>query len=355
MVRAAGEAGSLARHYRYLLAIQSWDSRPAGALGRRGGKADSAADAGAGRTICPGREWFEHADDPAGRRRREEACRRSTRQPECLTDKIEVYGSEKLAEWCNQHPAVAARWTLVPEGLWTFDDWARSEEHRIPFQASARIESDLSRARAQLDFEVPNEAESALHLHVRGLPGVGKTRFALELCRDAPWRDAVIYVRQADDIRLSELIDTTAEAPDIRLVVVADEAQPERLEPLRDSVGRTNGRVRLITVGNCHTPDPTRIPQIAIEPLHPDAMRRVVSGWYPDMPPEHVDFVMNFAAGYMKLGRLAADAVDKEPSATLPNLLARREIRRILDSLLGDGDRRCALRCGGSDPRWLER
>ena len=150
----------------------------------------------------------------------------------------------------------------------------------------------------------------------------------------------MIYVRQADDIRLSELIDTTAEAPDIRLVVVADEAQPERLEPLRDSVGRANGRVRLITVGNCHTPDPTRIPQIAIEPLHPDAMRRVVSGWYPDMPPEHVDFVMNFAAGYMKLGRLAADAVDKEPSATLPNLLARREIRRILDSLLGDGDRR---------------
>ena len=133
--------------------------------------------------------------------------------------------------------------SLVPEGLWTFDDWARSEEHRIPFQASPRIESDLSRARAQLDFEVPNEAESALHLHVRGLPGVGKTRFALELCRDAPWRDAVIYVRQADDIRLSELIDTTAEAPDIRLVVVADEAQPERLEPLR-VLGRAGERTR---------------------------------------------------------------------------------------------------------------
>ena len=277
---------------------------------------------------------------PSGAHRRRGKLIDDARRAGLPTDKIDVYGSEKLAEWCNQHPAVAARWTLVPEGLWTFDDWARSEEHRIPFQASPRIESDLSRARAQLDFEVPNKAESALHLHVRGLPGVGKTRFALELCRDAPWRDAVIYVRQADDIRLSELIDTTAEAPDIRLVVVADEAQPERLEPLRDSVGRANGRVRLITVGNCHTPDPTRIPQIAIEPLHPDAMRRVVSGWYPDMPPEHVDFVMNFAAGYMKLGRLAADAVDKEPSATLPNLLARREIRRILDSLLGDGDRR---------------
>ena len=256
------------------------------------------------------------------------------------TDKIEVYGSEKLAEWCNQHPAVAARWTDAPEGLWTFDDWANSAEHQIRYQASRRIKSDLSRARAQLDFGTSNEAESALHLHVRGLPGVGKTRFVLELCRDAPWVGAVLYVRQADDIRLPELIDTVAEAPDVRLVVVADEVQPERLEPLRDSVGRAEGRVRLITIGNCHTPDPTRIPQIAIEPLDPAAMRTVVSGWYPDMPLEHVDFVASFAAGYMKLGRLAADAVEKEPSTTLPNLLARHEIRRILDNLLGEGDRR---------------
>ena len=223
---------------------------------------------------------------------------------------------------------------------WTLDDWAISEEHLIPYQASPRINSELSRARAQLDFEAPSDSESALHLHVQGPPGVGKTRFALELCRDAPWRDTVLYVRQADDFRLSALIDTAAEAPDVRLVVVADEAQPARLEPLRDSVGRADGRVRLITVGNCRTPDPSRIPQIAIEPLDPAAMRRVVGGWYPDMPLEHVEFVINFAAGYMKLGRLAADAVDREPSATLPNLLVRHEIRSILDSLLGDGDRR---------------
>jgi len=255
-------------------------------------------------------------------------------------DKIAVYGSEKLTDWCNQYPAIAARVAGAPAGLSTFDDWAFSEEHRIPYQASPKISSELSRARAQLDFDTRDDLDSALHLHVRGLPGVGKTRFALELCRDAPWRDTVLYVRQADDVRLSALIDTAAEAPDVQLVVVADEAQPERLEPLRDSVGRADGRVRLITVGNCHSPDPARIPQIAIEPLDPAAMRTVVGGWYPDMPFEHVDFVINFAAGYMKLGRLAADAVDRDPSATLPSLLARHEIRRILDSLLGHGDRR---------------
>ena len=256
------------------------------------------------------------------------------------TERIEVYGSEQLAVWCNQHPAVASRLPGAPTGLWTVDRWERSEEHRIHYQASQKIESDRSLARSQIDFEDDGDSGNIFHLHVQGQPGVGKTRFALEVCRAAPWRESVIYVRQADDVRLTELIDGAAESPDVRLVVVADEAQPGRLEPLRDSVGLADGRVRLITIGPGHTPDPSRISQISIEPLEPAAMRAAVSNWYPDMPWEHVDFVTEFAAGYMKLGRLTADAMAREPFATLPDLFARREFRRILDSLLGGGNRR---------------
>ena len=256
------------------------------------------------------------------------------------SDKIAVYGSEHLARWCNQHPAVASRLTGARTGMWTFDRWERSDEHRIQYQASPKLASDLSMARSQIDYQADSDSNSVLHLHVQGQPGVGKTRFALELCREAPWRESVIYVRQAEDVRLAELIDDAAESPDIRLVVVADEAQPGRLEPLRESVGLADGRVRLITIGTSHTPDSSRISQISIEPLDPAAMRAVVNDWYPDMPWEHVNFVTEFAAGYMKLGRLTADAVSNEPSTTLPNLLARHEIRRVLDRLLGEGNRR---------------
>ena len=277
---------------------------------------------------------------PSGVEERREKLVESAQSAGLPTDRIEVYGSEQLAVWCNQHPAVASRLTGAPTGLWTVDRWERSEEHRIHYQASAKVESDLSLARSQIDFDDDGDSGNVLHLHVQGQPGVGKTRFALEACRAALWRESVIYVRQADDVRLAELIDSAAESPDVRLVVVADEVQPGRLEPLRDSVGLADGRVRLITIGPGHTPDPSRISQISIEPLEPAAMRAAVSDWYPDMPWEHVDFVTEFAAGYMKLGRLAADAVAKEPSATLPDLLARREIRRILDSLLEGGNRR---------------
>ena len=117
---------------------------------------------------------------------------------------IEVIGSERLTSWCNCHPAVAAHWAGRPSGLWTFDDWSNSEEHLVPWQASTTVQGDLGNRRADLDFT----AGSVHHLHIQGPPGVGKTRFALELCREAPWCSAVIYIRNADDVRLPELIDS---------------------------------------------------------------------------------------------------------------------------------------------------
>ena len=255
---------------------------------------------------------------------------------------------------------IAARWADRPEGLWTWDDWAQSDEHRVPYQPSPKIESALTERRRQLDFDTESDSEVIHHLHVEGHPGVGKTRFALELCREAPWRDTVIYVRQAEDHRLTELIDSVAEEPDVRLVVVADEAQPERLEPLRDSVERAAGRVRLVTIGSCRTPDPRRISPVTVEPLDAAAMRQVVRGWHPDMPLEHVEFVTRFADGYMRLARLTADAVADAPEATVPNLLERHEIQAFLKRLLGDGDHRALYvvavltQTGWSDDRQQE-
>ena len=254
------------------------------------------------------------------------------------SERIIVYGSEDIERWCNQHPAIAARWAERPPGLLTLDRWADSEEHRMPFQASTEVESNLAERRADLDFATG----SIHHLHIKGPPGVGKTRFALELCREAPWRDTVVYFQQSEDQRLLPLIDGVAHDrdPEVRLMIVADEAQIEDLRVFRNSVERTDGRVRLVTVGSCTTPDSQRIPELRIEPLDAAMMRRVVRGWYPAMPPEHVDYVTRLADGYLRLARLIAIAVDTDREASVPDVLQREEIRQRLDRMLGEGDRR---------------
>jgi hypothetical protein len=150
---------------------------------------------------------------------------------------IEVMGSERLTNWCNQHPAVAARWAGRSDGLWTFEKWSGSDEHQVPWQASAAVQGEIEARRADLDFVTG----SVNHLHIQGPPGVGKTRFALELCRDAPWCGAVIYIRQAADVRLQELIDSATGDAGVHLTVVADEVQADQLLPLCGAVGLGSG------------------------------------------------------------------------------------------------------------------
>lgn len=249
---------------------------------------------------------------------------------------IEVIGSERLATWCNQNPAVAARWAGRSDGLWTLSDWATAQVHQVPWQAPDSVMEEIARQRSFLEFN----SGSVRHLHIYGSPGVGKTRFALELCRDAPWSAFVIYLRQASDMRLQELIDGAVADAAVQLVVVADEIQPEQLRPLYDAVARANGRIRLVTVGHCPTPEPARIPAHRIDPLEREVIAKVVRGWYPAMPVEHVDFVVRFADGYIRLAKLAAAAVTRDMSLDMHGLLNREEIRTFLDGMLGQSDRR---------------
>ena len=199
------------------------------------------------------------------------------------------------------------------------------------------VQSSLSERRIDLAFSTG----SLYHLHIQGPPGVGKTRFALELCREAPWQDTVVYFQQSEDPRVLELIDSVAheQDPEVRLMVVADEAQLEHLLPFRSSVERSEGRLRLVTVGSCSSPDPRRIPELRIEPLDSTMMRRVVKGWHPTMPPEHVDYVTRLADGYLRLASLIANVVDADHDASVPDVLHSDEIRQLLDRMLGEGDR----------------
>jgi hypothetical protein len=251
------------------------------------------------------------------------------------TENIVVIGSERLTTWCNQNPAVAAYFSGRPSSLWTFVQWTRSEEHQVAWQASEAVQSQLVALRTSLDFF----AGEIKHLHIQGLPGVGKTRFVLELCRGAMWCNSVVYAHQAADISLNELIDEATSDKQIQLMLVADEVQTNQLERLRESIGQGNGRIRLITIGHGNTPDPTSIPSQALKPLDHTIMGNVVKGWHPNMPIEHVDFVVRFSDGYVRLALLSSNAVARNPAMNVRELLNRDEIRGFLDQMLGSENR----------------
>jgi hypothetical protein len=244
------------------------------------------------------------------------------------TDRIEVIGSERLAEWVNQHPAIAARWANRPEGLWSLQDWP-ALEHQAPWQASDPLVAALATYRQALDPTTVRPDEPCLHLHLHGPPGAGKTRLALEMCKQAPWADFVVYVQQARESNVLSLLAQAASEEGVRFVVVADDTPAALLKPLRDALEPSEGRIRLITLGTSHSPDPRRIRELGVETLSADSLSQLLGCWYPAMAAQLIYTVVTLAAGNPRLARLAADALNQNSSHTTATLIEQPAIRDL--------------------------
>jgi hypothetical protein len=161
-----------------------------------------------------------------------------------------------------------------------------------------------------LDFNTA-QRERVTHLHIYGRPGVGKSRLALELCRDAPWRSSVIYVPQARDVKVTELLEGVAQSPGKRLVLVVDEAPSSILGRLSAAAHYAEERIRLITIGHEGSTDHAHMRELKVEPLAPKEMAQVVESIDQGLPREQVEFIVAFADGYVKLAQLATNAMSK--------------------------------------------
>lgn len=252
---------------------------------------------------------------------------------------LAVLTSETLATWANEHPAIAAAIRGMPRGCWTLERWGADSLHKEPWHATATLDAGIATLRKSLD----TAAGTATHVHVYGQPGAGKSRFVLEACRGAPWAASVMYIPQASDARVGELLDSVADSASARLVLVVDEVQPHQVSGFNASVRSASGRLRLITIGHDGSPDSTNINELRVEGLDAETMAKVILGWHPDLPKEHVQFVVTFCDGFVKLARLAASAVARDPSIDTTQLMARNDIRQLMVAMLGKAERRRAL------------
>ena len=263
-----------------------------------------------------------------------EKLRQAATEAGLPTERITVIGSEGLAAWCNQHPAIAARLENRPDGLSTYAEWTiQAEEMDNPWQVIDSLSSALAEYRQKLDPASQSDAP-CLHLHLYGPRGIGKTRLALELCSQSPWVEWLVYVRQASATTV-DLLRQVGRDEGVRAVVVVDETPRDLLLPLRDALNLSKGRARLITLGSSHSPDPRRIPELEVTGLPTEGLRALITGWYPAMAAELVSTVVNLAAGNPRLARLAADALAPNPTLTTATLRELPAIRALLEAIAG--------------------
>ena len=74
-----------------------------------------------------------------GERARVKALREEAIAAGIPDERIEVLGADRLTRWCNEHPAVAARWAGRSDGLQQFGTWSAMDAHQAPWQSSGAI------------------------------------------------------------------------------------------------------------------------------------------------------------------------------------------------------------------------
>jgi hypothetical protein len=252
------------------------------------------------------------------------------------TGHVDVYTSEQLASWINEHPAIAAGLRGVPQGFSLLRDWENYPSHRDPWVSSTALDAKLDQLRRATAFDVD---KPTVHTHIFGPPGVGKTRFVLEACRRAPWAKTVLYVPQYAIADVTGILAAASRAGVGQLALVVDEVPLDQVKALAAHAFAAPDRLRVISIGHHASPDTEVIGQLEVERLDDQTMTKMIQTAHPTMHAEQVRYVVNFADGFTRLARMAAHAVDADPDMHTAELLVRGDIKQLMDSMLGDEDR----------------
>ena len=222
------------------------------------------------------------------------------------TSRLEVMTSEALTSWINQHPALAASLRGMPPGYSSLGHWIDDPAFRDPWVGSTALDTKLDELRRAIDFNNPTPA---VHLHVYGTPGVGRTRFVLQACTTASWSKMVLYAPRWADANIAGMLAAASEAPNARLVLVVDDVPAEQVKTLASRALAAPDRLRVISIGHHESPDSQTIAQLEVQALDGETMAKLIAAAHPTMPTEHAQSVVSFADGSASLAKQVASAI----------------------------------------------
>ena len=204
---------------------------------------------------------------------------------------IQFRDADWIATWVNRYPSVAT-WareltqpgTVRPFRSW--DHWAGSSEHQLsPWVDDNRLET----LRPSVLQRITQEQGV---IHIRGLPGVGKSRLVLEALRSADdgnvsIRDLVMYAGEADDT-VREIRETaeTLVAMELRAILVVDRCTPGTRRAVVGAVNRAGSRLSLITIEDAALPAQADPETLVVAEALPEVTAKMVECLAPELPSE---------------------------------------------------------------------
>ncbi len=245
-----------------------------------------------------------------GRAARLDKLRKEANAQGLPSDKIDVYTSEQLATWVNEHPSIVCEVVGVPHGVLSLPMWAANSRHAHEF-----VLTDAARKIFPLIHQTLSvKNDPILHVHLYGHTGIGKTRFAIEACRTAGWLQEVVYIPQSQESLAHDLVVFAAENRAVQMVLVVENALAAHLHSLNEVLGLADGRVRLLSIGS----EPIDIPQGSIRSIKAPTLDRdnftiLVKQLFPNIGREHLKYIVQESDGCIKWAQTLGETIKEDP------------------------------------------
>jgi hypothetical protein len=162
--------------------------------------------------------------------------------------RVEVWGQTKLLGFLGWFPSLALHLT-GRDGIpfQSHYSWAREKEMNKVFEVGSSQEGFISKLRQELR----GNSHSAVHVHIHGEPGIGKTRLVLEATRDEDLRPLVVYCSSADQFIDGGLMNETLRDDNhFSMILVLDECDSLNRLNIWNKLGNCGNRIKLITIYN---------------------------------------------------------------------------------------------------------
>ena len=254
-------------------------------------------------------------------------------------ENIVVYLLEHIVDFCVSHPAIALDFLEITK-FNAVHNWSAMPEHDTN---KIQWEGDELREGAGIQIRELFDKSGFQHVHIGGEAGVGKTRFALEICKAATWKNRVLYgLDFSSDIekeirKISELKSG--------IVLVVDEINDtEELKKLR-RICEGHENIKLLTMGHAKIDDQEFSYFIVLKIMSEDAIVKIVNRWHGRIYSHDFSrYVAHWVGGYVRLAKVFSFALhnlitkDKRGFAGVKELLGQKPIIQLIKELYDDSD-----------------
>lgn len=226
------------------------------------------------------------------------------------TAKIEVYDAQKIAEWTNTFVAAVVFVSemigkSLPIDVKTWSEWKQSEENtHLKFVPDERRSNAIRDLRTLL-------SEQQTCARIIGLSGLGKTRLALEVCRDDPsggfslsnrvvYLDAT-YVHPYIPGYIQNWVRNGCEG-----LIVVDNCELSLHKRIKREVMRQDSKLSLVTL-DYNLDEDRDIPGIKLERMNSEYIKKMLEPCYGGNISD-LDRIVEFAQGFPQMAVLLSDA-----------------------------------------------